>query len=253
MKIEKRILFILIGIIIILMHGWTYAFDTGFSIDSTNGGNDCELLSLDDVGVTYLLEEPRKKLIKCFDMNYEGLIALGLRDPVSWISYISIYSYEGTHLFSYQIDAGGPFLVELMADGIIYYYIRGDLLIFIPFSNNGCQQYKVDASLEKNVMYIDYLSGKTKEKNGIKCSIECGFPIFKNDANCSRLQIIGSSGETTTIYDETKFLFSRKITLFLGGSSFMVTTFCFLIRYIRKTRKEYRGQYNKEDYEGRIM
>lgn len=109
MKIKKIIPSLLI--ITVLLCGVAFnafAMNTGFTTDDMELDEQQAFLS--NINLSLVTEEPEKNAIDCFDVNDDGLIAIGSQNSTSKI--ISVYTSDGAFKYGYKFDCDGSFGVE---------------------------------------------------------------------------------------------------------------------------------------------
>ena len=95
-------------LIILFLTGCVFAVSTGFETESIN--EDLQKNILSNIELTVFYSEPDKSSIKCFDVNDNGLIALG--SSRSTDKRICVYDADGVFKYGYEFVAYGDFGVE---------------------------------------------------------------------------------------------------------------------------------------------
>ncbi len=106
----KRILLTGFILFIFLWNGTStvFAMNTGFSTEAMESGDQQVFLS--NVKLSLITEEPEKQVITCFDVNDDGLVAVGSKDLTKKI--VLVYDSAGTFQYGYTFDCSGSFGLE---------------------------------------------------------------------------------------------------------------------------------------------
>lgn len=82
--------------------------------------------------ITIVAEEIEPKQIECFDINENGVIALGI-DGMDY-NIINIYSNEMKYQFSYKFKTNGLYQIKWEGDKLWIYLVRGDYRLLINYT-----------------------------------------------------------------------------------------------------------------------
>lgn len=109
MKFKRIVLMILLLLLGILNEKITvFAMNTGFSTEALSDEQKKTFLS--NVNISSVDSVTQKRGIECFDVNDEGLIAIGFSD--SERKTVAVYNSEGVFQYGYKFRAEGIFGLE---------------------------------------------------------------------------------------------------------------------------------------------
>ncbi len=133
--------------------------------------------------------EPPKQVIDVFDVREDGWFAVGLNSQE-----ICVYDQNGVYQYGFRFNINGAFAVELLANNIVIYFIRGDKAVYLDKDGN-CVSY-FDTTSEYNIQLLERTS---KQINGDSYQLERDVGIFGGDY--ARLVKVAQAGDRTVLYD----------------------------------------------------
>ncbi len=227
----KKIILLTVTVLIILqIHsvGLVSALNTGFETETIN--EDLQQTILSNRKLTVFYSEPNRSTIECFDVNDNGLIALG--SSKSKNKRICVYDTNGDFKYGYEFVDDGDFGVEWDGDNLNIYFCRGDII----------------ASFDRNGQCIGILSVKNTSDNNsyFRLFFEADERIvgdkkyvISNDigllgllaSSYSKLAMIDSDGKITVLYDVGDKQFANILGMLILSIIFI--TIAFSIFYIR--------------------
>ena len=122
------------------------AMDTGFSTEEISEEKKTAFVS--NINVSLLREEPEKSGILCFDVNEQGMIAVGNKDSQS--KKICIYTSQGEFLYGYTFNCTQSFCVEWDEQHVNIYFIRSDVIISLDSDGNILDIKAVQDTIDNN-------------------------------------------------------------------------------------------------------
>lgn len=217
----------------------TMAIDTGFSTEILTEEEKDEFVSHNKIFYT---EEETKKTIICFDVNENGLIALG-HDEIS-NKGISVYSEDGEFLYGYTFDCDGIFGVEWNKENINIYFVRGSYIAEIDLKGEILDVMKVENNSDNN-SYVNHNIFATKK------SIDNKTYTIKNKTvildiftgSYSQLTVTNSNGTEEILYNiSTRQLI--KTVVWIGCIVISLTIVCCVVIYnVKDKKKEDSGRF----------
>ena len=103
---------------------------------------------LENRGFTLLAEPPRKFPIECFDVNEDGLIAIGTQKGETKI--VSIYDPDGVFQYGFTCQDTGDFGLQWEKDEILFYSVRSDLAFRVSPAGDVKEIQKIANTIENN-------------------------------------------------------------------------------------------------------
>ena len=155
-----------------------------------------------------LINEPPKQVIDVFDVREDGWFVVGLNSQE-----ICVYDQNGVYQYGFRINFNGAFAVELLANNIVVYFIRGDKAVYLDKDGN-CVSY-IETTSEYNVQLLKRTS---KHINGDSYVLERDVGIFSGDY--ARLVKMSQAGDRTVLYDASSIGLAAGIwhyVVLLGG------------------------------------
>ena len=201
MRIIKYSVFIVL-LILVVGRVHSEAMNTGFSTEPYSIEKLDSLL--DKLKITVLTQEPGKQTIQCFDVNEDGLIAIGFRTTLfdNPKHKICVYSSEGLFQYGFSFESYGSFGVELDTDLLYIYLVRSNLAIAIDADGTIIEVKEIQDTIN-NTYYWHRRFWQSQKKLG---NAEY---VLRNDmgplnvfaASYSQLVVTNEKGETRIIYD----------------------------------------------------
>lgn len=217
--------------------------DTQMVRASANGFSTKELSDeeqrkiLNNIHISILDKIPRKAAIKCFDVNENGLIAIGSSDSEK--KTICIYSAEGIFLYGYQFSTPGSFGLAWENDSIIIYFVRSALAVTVNASGEVENILRIEETPENSAYRRDVVFSTTRVVGDYEY-------IIKNDggildffaATYSKLVVINGAGEENIIYDVSSELSIKRTIILIAVVLYIGVAVIVLARQIIKLRRE---------------
>ncbi len=154
-----------------------------------NGTEDQYSSVIKSIKLEILESEPPKQVIDVFDVREDGWFVVGLNSQE-----ICVYDQNGVYQYGFRININGAFAVELLANNIVIYFIRGDKAVYLDKDGN-CVSY-IETTSEYNVQLLNRTS---KHINGDSYVLERDVGIFRGDY--ARLVKISETEDRTILYD----------------------------------------------------
>lgn len=207
--------------IIILLFFSSFMFSIPVAAMNTNFDIENEK-SDTDIQVQLLTKEPAREPINCFDVNENGLIAVGMEGAD--YKTIVVLNSDGVFQYGYKIKAPTDYAVEWGNDELNVYFIRGDYIISI--NKNGI--VTGTAFVKYTVENDDYL--RNTLKSTVKMVGEKEYRIKAGDSNVSvpgsgnysRLTVTENGNERILYVIPYSTSLSRKILIVVGLPLFLI-------------------------------
>ena len=206
------------------------------SEQSMNTGFSTESLSEDDIdtilknrNISMLAEEPQRRTIDCFDVNENGLIAIGCSDHDN--KTVCIYTNDGDFQYGYSFECYGSFGVELDDNILMIYFVRSDVAISINPMGEVESVLEIQNTIENNSYWNDSVYLNEREVGGNTYTIKNDMGFFNIFASSySQLIITNINGEERLIYDVNSAQLKHTLVIFI----YVLVFICFAVVNIIK-------------------
>lgn len=215
MKSLKIILFAQIVILVLLTFSFSAsALSTNLDIESEKPDSG--------IPVQLLTKEPAREPINCFDVNENGLIAVGMEktDDIT----IMVIDTDGVFQYGYEIKAVGSYAVEWGDEDLNVYLSRNNEIISVNKDGIITGSARVKNGTE-NDNYLRNTLGSTVKTVGEKeYRIKAGDSSFSfpGSGNFSRLTVTENGNERILYVIPYSTSLSRKILIVVGVPLFLI-------------------------------
>ena len=240
MRCVRCFLVILLLLLVVNGEEEVLAMNTGFSTEILP--DEAKNTFLTNVNISMLANEPPKRAIECFDVNEEGMIAIGSGGSVE--KTIAIYDMAGSFQYGYKFNTYGSFGVEWDKNKIIIYFVRSDVAVALSSAGEVESILKILDTSENNSYWNSFVLSPKRTVGRYEY-------ILKNDmgvlnfftSSYSQLVAIDSAGESNVIYDvnldqmyKTILIFAA-VVLAIGITIFAIVRECIKWNQQRYTEK----------------
>lgn len=211
------------------------AMDIGFSTVPLSEDEEKSFLENWSISVSH--HEPVTEPIDCFDVNEEGMIALGFSDSEQ--KMIGIYTSSGEFQYSYEFECYGKFGLEWDENGLIIYLVRSDLAIAVDTEGKIKNIFKIEDTMKNNSYWNHSVFATKRTVGNCKYVIKNDMGIFNISASSySQLITIDEDGDTNIIYDVNSSQLLKSIVMFVGVIIFAgIVILCLVKEFIKMYRK----------------
>lgn len=241
MKNLKYFLSFLLLILLMFVNVFeVFAMNTGFTVvDSFTEEEKEHIISVTNLKL--LKEEPINEAIRCFDVNENGLIAIGTMHMDE--NYICVYSSDGIFQYGYRFDDPGSFSVEFKDENVNIYFARGHIVISVSPESKIIEIAKVQDTIENNRYSYKVMDAR-------KRTLGDNQYILKNDtgifnllvSSFSQLAVIDSMGNEKIIYDVNSKMFARRLVTFITILLVLTITIVTLSKLFIKGIRQYKAE-----------
>lgn len=210
-----RYVFTIILLLLLLVIGGVevLAMNTSFSTELLPE-NDMNTL-LKNVNISMLADEPPKKTIECFDVNEDGMIAIGCSSSEN--KTVCIYTSDGIFQYGYSFIYSGNFGVELDKSVLNIYLVRSDISIAVNSVGEVESILKIQNTSENNSYWNDCIFSTRRKIGDTEYFLENDMGILNLFASSySRLITTNKYGEESIIYDVNSAQLSNMVVV-VGG------------------------------------
>ncbi len=236
MKYEQRLLAILLFYIIIENMGiMAFAMNTGFTTE--NISNEKMITFVDNINIKLLEEEPRGMSIECYDINKNGMFAIGTERFEQ--KKIAVYNIEGIFQYGISFDSSGTFYLELTDDDkLIIYFVRSDMAVSVNSVGEVEEVLNIPDTLDNN-RYWRYIQAPKKKVGETQYKLKNDMGILNIFATSySQIVAIDAEGNETVIFDAdtTAEQVTIIIIVFIGITIFIVAFTIYIVRLIKQNK-----------------
>lgn len=164
---------------------------------------------LENICINVFETEPERRPITCFDVNENGLIALGTENHEQ--KTIAVYTSKGEFLYGLSFNDSGSFGVEWDNENLNIYLVRGDLEITVDKTGEIKEVYIIKNTDKNNSYWNNVIFSDTRNINGVEYKIDNDLGILNLiQSSYSRLVVTTSAGAETVLYDvsDSQLLYS---------------------------------------------
>lgn len=214
MKYLQCIFTILLVLLLLISGGVNiFAVDMGFSTESMSEEETDRFLK--NVNISLLENEPPKKAIDCFDVNENGVIAIGSSDFAH--KTVCVYSNDGDFLYGYSFECTGNFGIELDKDVINIYFVRSDVAVTVNPTGEVERVVRIQNTAENNSYWNDCVFATKRSIGDTEYTLKNDMKIFNVFASSySQLITTNQNGEESIIYDVNSAEFAKMALAFTG-------------------------------------
>lgn len=189
------------------------AMETGFLTEEMSEEEKTKFLS--NVNITLLNAEPQKRGINCFDVNEDGMIAIGTSESEK--KYISIYDSKGIFQYGYTFHSSGSFGVEWDGNNIIIYWVRSDVAACVDSGGKLIDISKIPNSTENDSYWRNFVFIRERKIGDDRYKMVNGDDVLGFLAS-SYSQIIhtNENGDIRIIYEIDESYSVEVLTILIG-------------------------------------
>ena len=234
MNVKKTVTITLLFFVFALGSGLkTSAMTTGFTTESMN--SEKQKLFKSNINLTSLHLYVKTNPIVCFDVNNDGLIALGFDDDSH--KTICVYNPDGEFIYGYSFECSGSFGVEWDDGNILIYFVRSDVAALFN-SSATCLELKMISNTTENNTYWNHTVFEKKRIVGKnEYEIKNDFGIL-NIVIPSYSQLIKTdeNGIKTMLYNVNDSYGARVLVILVGIILFIITAVLVMIKEFKKMK-----------------
>lgn len=199
MKYIKTFMIIFLSLFVMLNSMFTaYSMTNGFDVESLTTNESEKIIA--GIPVKRINAETAKDSIECFDVNENGLIAIGSENHSA--KTISVYTDDGVFQYAFEFEVDGSFGIEWIKDSLNVYFVRGAIGINIDPQGNILDVFAIKDTMENNSYWNNVVFSSTRNVNGTVYKIDNDLGIFNFvQSSYSRLVKISPNGEKIVLYD----------------------------------------------------
>lgn len=211
------------------------AMNTGFSTQTINTEDQKTFLS--NIQLVKAEKEPAKNSIECFDVNEDGLIAIGTSDFSQ--QSISVYNLSSDYKYGYNFNCNQSFGVEWDGNNIIIYFVRSDVAVLVDENGTILELQKIENTTNNSSYWNHSVFSTQRTAGNYKYIIKNDMGPFNLFASSySQLIVVDEQGNQTMLYNVNNAQISKTIFIFVAVIIFSAIVVSAIIFKFLKLRKQ---------------
>lgn len=211
------------------------AMNTGFSTKELS--YDQENLFVSNIDLSLVDSEPPKSGVLCFDVNEQGLVAIG--QVSSQRKEVCIYTSQGEFLYGYSFECSQNFGIEWDGQLINIYFIRSDVIVSVDAKGNIFDAKSIGNTIDNN-KYANSLHSTKRTVGDSIYAVRNNMGILNLfTGSYSQVVLINSSGEETVLYDINSMQLAKAIVIMAITSVVITAAVLIIIRQFIKQKREF--------------
>ena len=212
------------------------AMNTGFSTEELSEKTKTSFVS--NINVSPLIAEPDKKAIACFDVNEQGMIAVGQKGSQG--KEICVYTSQGEFLYGYTFNCTQSFCVEWDEQHVNIYFVRSDVIISLDSDGNILDIKSVQDTIDNNSYRNSLLYSTSRIVGNTTYLIRNDMGILNWIApSFSQIVTIDATGTESVIYDVNSMQLAKMITVIVIVCVFVAVAVVCISRQFIKNKRGY--------------
>lgn len=186
------------------------AMNTGFSTEQKSEEKKETFIS--NIELSFVEEEPDKTSIVCFDVNSDGMIAIGQASFEQ--KRVCVYSSEGDFQYGYTFHSSGDIGVEWDGNNLNIYFVRSSVIISVDPDGEILDVLDVPDSSENNSYKNHFIDSTERTIGDTTYTIRNDMGIFNWCASSySQLVVTDAAGKETLLYDVNSAQLAKYLTV----------------------------------------
>ncbi len=196
---KKRLCAIFLTVVVLFANAiQVNAMNTGFSTEEL--AEETKTTFVSNINLLPLKAETAKKGIQCFDVNEQGMIAIGQNGSQG--KEVCVYTSQGEFLYGYAFDCTQSFGVEWDEENLNIYFVRSDIIISLDPDANIVDIKEVQNTIDNNTHRNRLLYADTRTVGDTTYLIRNDMGVLNWLATSySQIVVKDSDGTETIVYD----------------------------------------------------
>ena len=246
---KNRCAWLFCGVVALLLALQFAVFVNAERFTTTDASEESLSGVIEKTNVSLLNEEPKKREIRCFDVNEDGLIAIGTRSSFPCGYCIAVYTSNGEFLYGYSLFSYAEFELYWSGDDLVICLVRESCTITVD-SNGKVLGIKEISETSDNRDIWNELRDPVRSVNGYTYRLQkdmgpLGF--FVNEYG--RLVITTPDDEEHIFYDVNTEHTLKVVAIVLVGGAFVCLVIGGLayriVKFDKKQKKEQADKANQ--------
>lgn len=166
---------------------------------------------LETIDLEIIQTEPHPRTICCFDVNSDGLLAVGYQNG----NEIAVFSPEGVYLYGFRFQSSGDYSLVWNGDNISILFVRSDVIASFRSDGECVDIRKLTNNAEGSCFMKEMLYRTERTVGNITYKMESDIPI----AGYARIVAYEDGESPRTMYDASR---SHNLSSMIGLSLFCV-------------------------------
>ena len=212
------------------------ALNTGFTTEALSEGDKERILA--NMKIKHLSDEPAKVAIDCFDVDENGVIAIGCSSNFE-TKRVCIYEKDGSFKCGYSFETNGSFGIELIDNGLAIYLVRSDVAVFISSDGIVEEILEIQNSLDNNSYWNNNVFSTVRETKDATYVLKNDLGIFNLCASSySQISVTDADGKESIIYDVNAEQLVKNIFITILVSIFVSIVVAGVVKEILKFKRK---------------
>ena len=208
------------------------AMNTGFSTTAVNEKEQETFWN--NLELSLLTDEVRGGKIKCFDVDAEGRVAIGLTGPRG--KYISVYDSDGAFQYGYSFDCGQDYGVQWDGTNLLLYFVRSDMAVSLDESGQKTELRAIEQTIENNSYWNHVVFSDVKTVGEVKYEMRNRMgPLNLFASSYSQLVKTDGNGDETILYDVSRRQLLQTVAGILAVLAFLTIAIATILRQVQNS------------------
>ena len=192
---------------------------------------------LENRGFTLLEEPPRKFSIECFDVNEDGLIAIGTQKGETKI--ISICDSDGVFQYGFTCQDTGDFGLQWEKDEVLFYSVRSDLAFRVSASGDVKEIRKIANTIENNAHWHHVVFADERIVGADRYYLKDDMGILNYmGSSHAQLAVVHADSTEQILYDVNSELLVQRSAVIVFVLLFIGIVFYSLFKLFKKLKSD---------------
>ncbi len=207
------------------------AAEPGFSTETLSRQDEDRIRS--NVEIVPLEAPPRKSAIQCFDVNREGMLAVGTGNGER--KTIAVYDPDGMYQYGFTYRVSGDFGLQWEGENIVIYSVRGDLAFIVNPHGELEEIQEIQNTPENNAYWHHVVFAKERRAGDCLYRLENHMGVLNLFASSySQLVCVHSDGSKQVLYDVSAEQLTKAVFVMLLIILFAAIVLCAIWKQFRK-------------------
>ncbi len=186
------------------------AMNTGFLTEELS--EEIKTTFVSNINISPLKEEPVKREVLCFDVNEQGMIAVGQKG--SQKKEVCVYTPQGEYLYGYAFNCTQSFGVEWDEQYINIFFVRSDVIISLDLDGKVLDVKGLSNTVDNNTYRNSLLHSTKRIVGDTTYLIRNDMGIFNWIASSySQIITVDAMGTECIIYDVNSMQLTNMIVI----------------------------------------
>ena len=236
---NKRFVMLLFFALLYVYTGSTgvFAMNTGFSMQTMKTEDQNTFLS--NIQLVKNEKEPKKNSIECFDVNEDGLIAIGTSvSSDSSRKVVSVYDLSGDYKYGFDFNCHQSFGVEWDGNNLLIYFVRSDVAALVDEKGTILKLQEIENTTNNNSYWNHSVFSTQRTVGNYKYIIKNDMGLLNIFASSySQLIAVDDQGNQKILYDVNNAQMARTIIMFIAVIMIVALAVSVIVSQFLKMRR----------------